>query len=537
VTQAAQKTSADGARRFGRRAFLAGAAGSAVALALPLRPRLGGIGLSDAMSLAARPRPFRTPLPIPEVLSERQLRIEMREAEVPILPGRPTRMWTYNGSFPGPTIRRPAAPPGDPPTEVTFAHNLPGAAGELTVHLHGGHNRSSEDGQPGGLTETQPQARYCDISPGLSAQESGNDLLIAPGAERTYVYDLTEDGAPERAAFQWYHDHRLERTAPNVWRGLAGMWITDDETDASLPLPSGERDLPLMIVDRAFNRRNQLTDPFSGFGHPPNDGITGRHVLVNGAHLPHHRVSARRHRLRILNASNFRSYNLALSNGAPMVQIATESGLMPRPIKRKRVLVGPGERVELVVDFGRFPHRDVQLVSVRRRDGERGLGSRAYQGPLMQFRVGARRPDRTRVPAALRPLPEWVADASPAPQKSWGIAIQGFQWVINGRAFDPAHVEHSPIVGTTETWRLKNRTAVAHLVHLHHTDFVMLSRNGRRPAPWERCLKETFFLDPHDEVVVAGRFSDHLGKYVIHCHMLDHEDHGLMSQFEVIAGP
>src|SRR4029453_7398846 len=119
---------------------------------------------------------------------------------------------------------------------------------------------------------------YCDISKGLSARESGNDVLISPGEERTYTYALSEDGSPERAAFQWYHDPRLERTAPNVWRGLAGMWIIDDELDSSLPLPRGERDLALMLTDRAFDKKNQLADPFSGVAHAPNDGVTGRYA-------------------------------------------------------------------------------------------------------------------------------------------------------------------------------------------------------------------------------------------------------------------
>jgi spore coat protein A, manganese oxidase len=484
----------------------------------------------------AEPRAFVSELPIPEVLTGARTDIEMREADIPILPGAPTRMWTYGGTFPGPTIRRPAGER----TEVGFAHRIEAAeAGELSVHLHGGHNSSVDDGQPGGLTEMQPRAAYCDISPRLSREASGNDLLIEPGGERVYTYELTERGKPERAAFQWYHDHRLERTSRNVWRGLAGMWIIDDEVDAALPLPRGERDIPLMITDRAFNSQNQLRSPFTPTGgapgHAPTDGLRGPYVLVNGAYLPHHRVSARRHRLRVLNASNFRSYNLALSNGAPLVQIASEAGLMPRPVERRRVLVGPGERVELIVDFGAFANRDVLLRSVPRRNAPNARGSKPYEGPLMQFRVGPRRPDSTRVPKRLRPLPAWATHAPRAPKKTWKIGVRGFSWVINGRTFDPGFVEHSPVIDTTETWRLKNATFVAHLLHLHHTDFRMLSRNGRRPPPWERCLKETFLLDPGDEVVVAGRFSDHLGKFVVHCHMLEHEDHGLMSQFEVVA--
>jgi FtsP/CotA-like multicopper oxidase with cupredoxin domain len=457
----------------------------------------------------------------------------MREAAAQILPGRKTRLWTYGGTFPGPTIRRPAGEP----TEVTFVHNLPPDAGELSVHLHGGHNRSREDGQPGGLTTVQPRSYYCDISNRLSAEESGNDLLISPGGRRTYTFDGIEDGAPERAAFQWYHDHRLDNTARNVWRGLAGMWILDDEFDFSLPLPRGDRDIPLMITDRAFDENNQLTNPFGRGAHAPNDGVTGRHVLVNGARLPYHRVSANRYRLRILNASNFRAYNLELSNGERMTQIATEAGLMPKPVRRRRILIGPGERVEVVVDFRRSAGERVELRSRPIRTGS-GLGPHAYGGPLLEFRVGRRAAENARVPAALRPLPAWVAAASPTPQRTWRISIGGGlrpAWLINGRTFDPARSDAFPVLDTTETWELRNDTKVAHTVHMHHTDWYVLSRNGRRPPPWERCLKETFFLGPGDRVVVAGHFSDHAGKYVIHCHMLDHEDHGLMSQFEVVA--
>jgi FtsP/CotA-like multicopper oxidase with cupredoxin domain len=156
----------------------------------------------------------------------------------------------------------------------------------------------------------------------------------------------------------------------------------------------------------------------------------------------------------------------------------------------------------------------------------------------MEFRVSSRaRADRTSVPAALRPLPDWVGAAPGKPSHTWRLTVSGGivpHWLINGRTFDPAYADTRVRLGETVTWALHNETAVAHLLHLHHTDWYMLSRNGRKPPPWERCLKETFFLDPGDRVVVAGRMSDYVGKYVVHCHMLDHEDHGLMSQFEVV---
>ena len=514
-----------------RRTLLSAAAVGTVALTLPPAARAPSAG---ARGRIRRVRPYANPLPIPDVLTSADLTIPMREAEVSILPGRRTRMWTYGGSFPGPTIRRPAGAT----TSVRFEHRLPRQAGELTVHLHGGHNRCTEDGQPGGLTDAQPQSLYCDISAGLSGAASGNDLLIAPGGARTYTYEQVEDGVPERAALQWYHDHRLDRTARNIWRGLAGMWILDDDFDASLPLPRGSRDIPLMLADRSFDARNQITDPFGAQRRPPDDGVTGERVLVNGAVLPHHRVRPLRYRIRVLNASHFRAYELRLSGGLPMVQIATDAGLMPRPVRRSRVLLGPGERAELIIDFATARGESVRLLSGRRHHGPSGLGSVTYAGPLMEFRVATRRePDRTAVPRTLRPLPAWVAEASRQPSHVWRFTVSSGlrpRWLVNGRSFDPAYADVTARLGETVTWELHNPTAVAHLIHLHHTDWYMLSRNGGRPPPWERCLKDTFFLDPDDRVVIAGRMSDYPGKYVVHCHMLDHEDHGLMSQFEVV---
>jgi len=449
------------------------------------------------------------------------------------MPGPKTRMWTYGGTFPGPTVRRPAGHR----TEVTFLHELPAAVGELTVHLHGGHNRTQFDGQPGGLTKSHRRSFYCDIPSGLSARQSGNDLLLEPGGRRTYAYDLMEDGRPERAAFQWYHDHRLDHTARNIWHGLAGMWIVDDDFDSNLPLPRGERDIPLMVVDRSFDRHNQLTDPFADL-RPPADGISARSVLVNGAYMPYHRVGAQRYRLRILNASQFRSYNLYLSSGAPMVQIGTDSGLMPKPVRREEILLGPAERAEVIVDFAAAAGEAVELRSGPRHGARSPQGARPYIGALMQFRVDSRRtPDRTRVPRKLRPLPAWTKRVARTPSHTWNISIGGAfktSWLIDGRTFNPARADAHPVLGTTETWEVANHTDVAHVIHLHSTDWYLLSRNGKPPPPWEDCLKESFLVYPREHILLAGHFADYTGKFVIHCHMLDHEDHGLMTQFEVV---
>ena len=479
--------------------------------------------------------PFRSPLPIPDVLDGDHIRIPIRAAEQRIFPGPKTKLWTFGGTFPGPTIRRRAGHR----TRVTFHHQLPEKVGELTVHLHGGHNRTQFDGQPGGLTKRHPSSLFCDIPRGLSAREQGNDLLLEPGGRKTYVYDLVEDGGPERAAFQWYHDHRLDHTAPHAWKGLAGMFIVDDGFDEALPLPRGDRDIPLMICDRTFDRHNQLTDPFTN-RRPPADGILAETILVNGAHMPYHRVGPCRHRLRLLNVSAFRSYNLQLSNGAPMIQIATESGLMPKPIRRREILLGPAERVEVIVDFAGMAGESVELRSSARHPGRNPEGAHTYGGALMQFRVGTERvADRSRVPRKLRPLPAWTRHAGRKPDKLWTVTIGGFfktRWEINGRTFNPAHAEAFPKLNSTETWEIHNKTNVAHVMHLHHSDWLLLERDGKHPPPWEDCLKETFFLYPDEKILLAGHFSDYTGKFVIHCHMLDHEDHGLMSQFEVVRG-
>ncbi len=525
--------------RLRRRAFLTTAGAGALALLLPLRPRGrdGLVSVADSLSRAsARRARFRASLPIPKVLRGDEIHIPIRVARVRILRGRKTKMWTYAGTFPGPTIRRRAGRR----TRVVFHHRLPRKAGELSVHLHGGHTKSRFDGQPGGLTRSHKTSLYCDVTPGLSAKQAGNDLLIKPGRKHAYVYDLVEDGGPERAAFQWYHDHRLDHTGRNVWKGLAGMWILDDEFDSALPLPSGDRDIPLMITDRSFDRRNQLTDPFRHKRRPPNDGVTGKVVLVNGARLPHHRVSARRYRLRFLNASSFRAYNLYLSDGSPLIQIASDSGLMPKPVKRRKILLGPAERAEVIVDFAHAAGRSVVLRSDPHNHGHHALGTKPFKGPLMQFRVGSRRPDSTRVPGILRPLPSWTQGLGvhSAVDRHWPMTIGGGslnpKWLIKGKTFNPARSDAHPALGTTEVWAITNKTSVGHVIHMHSTDWYMLQRNGRRPKPWEDCLKESFFVNPGDTIHIAARFSDYTGKYVIHCHMLEHEDHGLMGQFEVV---
>lgn len=469
-------------RRAGLAAFLS------IALATPL----SGQAASPVVT------PFAVPLPIPAVLTSADVSLTAQSASLPILPGATTDMWTFNGTFPGPVIRRPSGAQ----TRVTVTNQLPASAGDITLHNHGNHSASSEDGQP-------------------------HDNLIPSGASRTYTYDFTEAGGPERGAIQWYHDHRMDVTGRNVWMGLAGMVILDDPSDAAVDaaLPSGPKDVPLMVVDRTFDGNNQIPYNFLS------DGVIGKTLLVNGAPQPYFEVADTRYRLRLLNASNARSYDFALDDGRPLIQVGSESGLLPSPVTRTHILLGPAERADVIVDFGSELGRDIVLRNLD------GYGSASQ---VMQFRVRRDEPDASSIPSALRAAPTFDDGALTA-NRTWvlGRDLGSGMWTINGRGFDHGRVDASPKLGTTERWTFINPTSVDHIMHIHDVDWRIVLRSGGLPpspglAADESGLKESFRLRAGETVTLVSRFTDHLGKYVLHCHILEHEDYSMMSQFQVV---
>ncbi|WP_248581063.1 multicopper oxidase domain-containing protein [Nocardioides sp. InS609-2] len=489
-----------------------------------LHPQMRGVLVVEGGGGSVTPQlpSFDQPLVVPRKKRGTEITIPMRLARVRVLPTGPaTRMWTYGGTYPGPTIVRPAG--GE--TRVRFVHRLPRRAGALTVHLHGDHHASEHDGQP----TTQ---------------------LVRPGRARTYEYPLTYGGLPEPSSFFFYHDHRMNRTARNNWRGLQGMFVVKDSSQASLRLPTGLRDVPLMLADRSFRTDNELTNPFAHgprmVGHhgamawlgpraPPDDATVGTHVLVNGRYAPYLRVSATRYRLRLLNASHFSSYAIGLSDGRPLLQIGTGNGLLHKPAVRQRVLLGPAQRADVIVDFHGANGKNLVLDSVPAATGETGADAR--QVALMQFRVGAEAPDRSRLPARL-PSPDLVRVPAKV-SKTWTFDLGGSHrhgtfWSINGQAFDPGRVDHRARLGTVERWRLRNTSDMTHSVHIHAEQWRTVLRDGRRPPPWERGLEDTWRLEPGEVVEVATRFEDYTGPFMIHCHMLDHEDHGMMARFDVV---
>src|SRR3954467_3014729 len=307
------------------------------------------------------PSPFTSrPLLFAPTATAADIPIGINEACISILDGPCTYMWTYGGTYPGVMIRRPTGQT----TRVTFTNNLPGLAGGKTVHHHGNHSASKDDGQV-----------------------TGAEFLFEPGQSRTYTYEGIEDGQNERGAMQWYHDHRMGETGMTVWMGLAVIYIIDDPADPPT-LPSGEYELPLVIADRDFDADNQLQ-----YFYDPS-GVYGTKDLVNGVYQPYLDVADRKYRLRILNGANARSYILTLSTGEALTQIGTESGLLPAPFARTALDFGPAERLDVVVDFAGKLGQELYLMDA------------SQMVPLLKFRVSKHAVDPSSVPATLRSLPD-----------------------------------------------------------------------------------------------------------------------------------
>ena len=437
---------------------------------------------------AAVPAAFTKPLVIPKTLTGSNITLTAAQTPVQILPGAATQMWTYNGTFPGPTIRVKTGQT----TRVTLVNNLPASDGALTLHNHGNHSTSESDGQP-------------------------DSFLAEPGGSYTYTYTGTEAGGNERGALQWYHDHRMDVTGRNVYMGLAGMYIIDDPADPQT-LPKGAFDVPLLIADRTFDAGNQIHYTYD------RNGVTGNTILVNGVPAPYFNVGDRRYRLRILNVSNFRAYDLALSNGQSFIQIGTESGLLPKPVKRSHMLIGPAERVDVVIDFaGRLGQKIVL----------QNLAATGALRNVMQFRVTKHMTETSSIPSTLRKLP--ALDPVSAVTRTFEFTQNRFtnQWTINGLTFDPNRIDAQPKLGTTETWILRNRGGSNHYIHVHDVDAELVSRNGTPPAPYE-LMKDTWNISAGQTVVIRLKFTDNTGVFMIHCHVLEHEDGAMMAQFQVV---
>jgi spore coat protein A len=508
-----------------------------MSMPMPAAAHPGAQKLPPMLRSATLPS-FVDPLPVPAVAKAHggHLRIAMRETHAQMhrdLP--PTRLWTYAD------VSAPPSPAGLSPlielrsghalhidwiNELPTHHFLPidfslhGCGHDLPevracVHLHGGRTPSASDGHP-------------------------DDWVVA-GHTQSCHYPLQQD-----AATLWYHDHAMGLNRLNIYAGLFGAALVRDSTEDALRLPSGRYEVPLLLCDRILTAEGQLFYPTSGDpGHPWVPEFDGDAVLVNQKIRPFLEVEPRLYRLRIVNAANSRFFNLALSGQHPFHQIGSDQGLLAAPVTLTRLSLAPAERADLLVDFSPFASQNVQL--------QNGVLD------LLQFRVAA-----ASRPQAAHSLPTSLRSIARTPESSATltrritldeavdhIGNSMLMYIDKKRWHEP--VTEMPKLGSTEIWEFVNLTEDTHPMHLHLVRFQVLDRRvfdvfsyrnnkGLRyladavpPAANELGWKDTVPCPPGMITRMIVQFDRYPGRYLYHCHILEHEANDMMRPFELVA--
>lgn len=507
---------------------------------------LGGTYQGDGVACASGLcpivlEPFVDALPLPGVAvpttgtqgGEATYDIAIRQAQQQLhrdLP--PTTIWGYNGLYPGPTIEATR----DLPVTVNWTNDLRDSMGNLrtdhaltvdlcphgaenlpkaVVHLHGGHLPAAFDGYP--------------------------EYTWLPGQSETYVYPNHQ-----LPATIWYHDHALGITRLNVYMGLAGFYLIRDAYEQSLGLPSGADEIALAIQDRQFN-------PDGSFYYPETwtDHYVGDKILVNGKVWPYLDVKQGKYRFRMLNGCNSRTLTLSMSNGGGFQLIGTDGGLLPAPVSLTELTLAPAERADIVVDFASYaPGTEIVLTNSAPAPfpGNPGVG---VVPNVMKFVVQNQAGDTAPVPASLRPL-ETLQESDSVITRDFELRkfsepCAGSEWRINDLGWDD--VTEQPVLGTTEVWRFVNRSGMMHPMHIHLVMYQVIDRQpfeivmgnvvptgpATPPTSTESGWKDTVQVGPFEIVRVIARFEDYTGLFPYHCHILEHEDHEMMRQFDAIC--
>ncbi|MEV4201895.1 multicopper oxidase family protein [Micromonospora globbae] len=409
--------------------------------------------------------------------------------------GRLTRTAGFNGDFLGPTLRAKRG-------EEVVVNVVNRLTEETNVHWHGMHLPARMDGGP--------------------------HQLVRPGATWSPTWRVDQP-----AATLWYHPHPHGRTEEHVYRGLAGMFILDDDREAALPLPRryGVDDIPVIVQDRSFSRSGQFRKTRNMIS---SIGVLGDTLLVNGTVAPYLDVRTERVRLRLLNGSTARTYDFGFADDRAFALIATDGGLLDRTARLHRVRLSPGERAEIVVDVR--PGERTTLRSFPPDLGADALSRRFAGGvdrfDVLQLRAASTLADAPPVPDALVP-PDRVDPAAAATTRSFVLSGR----TINDRSMDMGRIDAAVTRGSTEIWEVVNRDGTPHNFHVHDVQFQVLSVDGGAPPPELSGWKDTIFLPPHRPVRLIMRFTDHSDPdmpYMFHCHLLWHEDAGMMGQFVVV---
>ena len=450
-----------------------------------------------------------------------------------ILKGENAAVENLTGSWLGPVFR---VKPGQK-IRVRFKNQLPR---ESIIHWHGLHISPEMDGHP------------------MHAVDNGQQ----------YIYEFEVNNRP---GTYWFHPHPDKITGPQVYQGLAGMFIVEGNENN---LPAGKYDLPLIIQDRIFDGNNQLVylpdNPMSRM-----QGFLGNQILVNGNPENNIQVSKSTYRFRVLNGSNSRIYKLAWSDGSDVIVIGTDGGLLSQPARKPYMMLAPGERVEIWKDFSEMNSEDqIYLQSLPFNDDtSMGMGGGMMGGRMMSgsgpangigfdicsFTVTSESGDRKSLPSAFQnisSIPESEALNAASPRQ-FRFFNQRMQWVINGETFEMKEVADWEKVklNTTEIWEfingddgqgmgmMQDMMRMPHPVHLHGLQFQIIERDvsEMQRDVWETVKdgfidegwQDTFLLLPGMKVKIALKFEDFTGIYIYHCHNLEHEDMGMMRNYEV----
>jgi spore coat protein A, manganese oxidase len=454
-------------------------------------------------------------------------RFTMRELEVQVHRDmKPTRCWSFGGGFPGPTLDVQSGEGilvewvNDLPATHLFPidHSLCGAGPNVpevrtVTHVHGSRVPAQSDGYP--------------------------EKWFTRGKSALYHYPNHQE-----ATTLWYHDHAMGIERLNQYAGLFGLYLVRDDIEAALGLPRGPYEIPLVLCDRIFDADSQLHYPVSGVPDSPwVSEVYGDAHLVNGKLFPYLEVEPRLYRFRVVNASNSRFYNLSLSNGQSLIQIGTDQGLLSAPVAVKTLALAPGERADLLVDFGAQAASQVLLKS--------------QSLELMQFRVSGPGGQPAKLPTALRTIARIPASAS---VRTRTLTLHEYMdpktkimvMLLNG-SYWRMPVTEKPVLGTTEIWELLNTTEDTHPIHLHLVRFQLLERqhfdadaynshHGFKiegaplpPEPNELGWKDTIQAYPGMVTRIIVPFQGYAGRYVWHCHVLEHAANEMMRPYDVVA--
>lgn len=404
--------------------------------------------------------------------------IEAQEGTTEFFQGKKERTLGYNGDVLGPAIRVK----NDENVHITLKNDL---QEDTTVHWHGLIVGGPADGGP-------------------------HDVIEA-GEQKEINFTIQQDGAT-----LWFHPHPLGKTAKQVYEGLAGLLLIENEYDDMFTY--GENDFPLIIQDKMFADEQLLS--YEEAYHP--NGVVGNTILINGTVNPKLTVNDEQVRLRLLNGSNTRTYTFSLNNDKNFIQIAADGGILPEPLETDAITLAPAERAEIIVDFSAMTEDDIALIA-----GE--------DTKILPFTRTNEKQATENAKIIKQQTTKTVDQLNLEVTKKIELFGMGPHVTINGKKFDPNRIDFKQQKGVTEVWEVYNKPDMMsslHPFHIHGTQFNILSINGKEPPPHLRGLKDTINLQPGDRAQIAVSFPE-TGIYMYHCHILEHEDNGMMGQVEV----